>query len=179
MKGSAGKPPGDAANRSTLSMVSNQPERRNDMIRTRAPRPPLAALLAVVALLGAPACAHVTLISPYDEATDQGVTALERSISGLLTQLDQNPVPAYSTVAATWDGVFSDLGSLRFRNEARPKNQQTIAQLEELRLGLEKLRQSHQQDKLVQPMLGPARESLEQTLRAILKLELAKKELVP
>jgi len=137
------------------------------------------ALSTCYVLLASSACGHVTLISPYDETTDKGVTALEKSISGLLDQLDHDPVPDYASLSGTYDSVFSDLASLRLRNDARPKNTQTVGQLDALRKSLTDLRQLHQQGKLNHVMVGPTRDILEQNVRAILTLELQKKELSP
>lgn len=132
-----------------------------------------AIVLAAVMVAG---CA-VTFISSYDETTDKGITALQRSVDGLMGQLDQNPVPDYDTLKKSYDAIRSDLGSLRLRNEARPKNTLTVKQLEELKAGLDILEGQHKAGTLNRAMVGPARDSLNQTFRALLRLELEKKEL--
>ena len=119
----------------------------------------------------------VTLISSYDETTDKGITALQKSVDGLISQLDQNPVPDYSALKRSYAAIHSDLSSLHLRNEARPKNTLTVKQLDELKAGLDILEGQHKAGTLNQAMLGPAGDSLNQTFRAILKLELEKKAL--
>lgn len=119
----------------------------------------------------------VTLVSSYDATTDQEVTALQKSVAALLNELDQNPVPAFAVTKAQYDSIFIDLHSLYIRNEARPENTLTVRQLDALKAELTTLEKEHQQNELNEAMLGPARESLDQTFRAILKLELEKKEL--
>lgn len=134
------------------------------------------AIVGLIALLCA-ACGTVTVISSYDEATDQGVTALHRSVSGLLDQLDQPSVPDYAANKKTYDSVRSDLAALRLRNDLRPKNSLAVKQLALLADQLGTLEGQHKAGTLNQPMIQPARDALDQTFRAILKLELEKKAL--
>lgn len=134
-------------------------------------------LWAIVLAAAVLAGCTVTLISSYDEPTDKGITALQKSVDGLMSQLDQDPVPDYNAVKKTYDAIRSDLNSLRLRNEARPKNILTVKQLDELKASLDMLEGQHKAGRLNQAMMGPARDTLNQTFRAILKLELEKKEL--
>ena len=119
----------------------------------------------------------VTFISSYDEATDKGVTGLQTSIDSLMRQLDQDPVPDYGAVKKNYDTIRVDLSSLRFRNEARPNNSITVKQLNILKGQLDTLENQHKNKTLNQVMIAPAQDALDRTLSAILKLELAKKEL--
>ena len=131
--------------------------------------------LALVAIVLA-GCT-VTFISSYDEATDKGITALQKSVDSLMTQLDQNPLPEYNTMKKSYAAIRTDLSSLLLRNEARPKNTLTVKQLDELKAVLDTLEGQHKANTLNQPMLGPSRDILNQTFLALLKLELEKKEL--
>jgi hypothetical protein len=144
------------------------------MSRLGVPRPPQVAILWLVALSSA--CA-ITLISSYDETTDQGVTTLSKNVGQLLGQLDQTPVPDYASMKPGYASLEADLASLRLRNEARPKNSTTVKQLDEVKAILDKLEDLHKNGKFVQVMVGPTRDAFDQSFRAILKLELAKKEL--
>jgi len=130
---------------------------------------------AAYALAGG--CSHVQLISSYDETTDREVTALHKAVSQLLDDLDAPKTPAYTSMSRRYAALGSDLRSLQFRNEARPRNALTIEQLQLLRANLDKLEQVHKEGLLVQDMVPIQRSTLDQTFRAILKLELAKKEL--
>lgn len=119
----------------------------------------------------------VTLISSYDETTDKGVTDLQKSVDALVAQLDQSSVPDYTGTKKSYDGIRSDLNSLRLRNEARPKNSLTVKQLDELRAILDGIETQHKAGAFNQPMVAPTRDALNRTFRAILKLELEKKAL--
>jgi len=130
-------------------------------------------ILATIILAG---CA-VTLISSYDEATDKGITALQKSVDGLMNQLDQDPVPDYIAVKKSYETIWSEFNSLRLRNEARPRNTLTVKMLGELKAQLDILEKNHKDKTLNQAMVRPAQDILNQTFRAILKLELEKKEL--
>jgi hypothetical protein len=130
-------------------------------------------VLVVAIFAGCP----VTFISSYDEATDKGITALQKSVEGLLSQLDQTAVPDYKGLKGTYDGLRVELSSLHLRNEARPKNTLTVRQLDELKAILDKLEELHKAGKLNQAMVAPTRDAFNQAFRALLKLELEKKEL--
>lgn len=143
-------------------------------LRARQIRFPFSALVLLTAIF---AGCTVTFISSYDEATDKGITALQKSVGGLTSQLDQAPVPDYKGLAGSYNAIRGDLSSLHLRNEARPKNTLTVKQLDELKAILDKLEELHKEGKLNQAMVEPTRETLNQTFRALLKLELAKKEL--
>jgi hypothetical protein len=133
-----------------------------------------ATLFTMLVLTG---CVPITLISSYDETTDKGVTALDKSVNGLLNQLDKDPVPDYDAVKNIYDGIRVDLASLRLRNDARPTNSLTVKQLDIVKTQLDILENQHKIKKLNQAMMGPLRSIFQQTFGAILKLELEKKEL--
>lgn len=133
-----------------------------------------ALLFTAAALAG---CFSVRYISPYDETTDRMVTALHGSVSRVLDELDKPAPPAYAAMAARYAAVQTELRAIRLRNEARPKNKLTIEQLGELKKGFDTLEKTHKDGLLVQVMVPIQRDTLDQTFRAILKLELAKKEL--
>jgi len=135
-------------------------------------------LLLFLAAFGfATGCTHVQLISPYDETTDRMVTALHQSTSEVLDELEAAPTPSHASISKRYAALRSDLRAVQLRNEARPKNELTIQQLELLKANLDKLEQVHKDGLLVQAMVPIQRDTLDQTFRAILRLELAKKEL--
>lgn len=133
-----------------------------------------AGLVAAALLAG---CSRVTLVSRYDPATDEGITAFHGKLEGLLSQLDEEPVSPYATVKPSYDALRADLARLRLRNEARPKNELTVRQLEELRAAFTILEEQHRNDSLNRAMIEPTRDALRRACGAILKLELAKREL--
>jgi len=142
----------------------------------------LLALAFAVVLVGC----QFTFISPYDQQTDIGVTALQKEVDGLLDQLTQTPVPSYASLQATYVDIHSQLNSLYSRNQLREKNSQTVAQLAALAKEIDDLEGLHGKGQIIPAMVakptpnnvdgGPARASLDQTFRAILKLEITKKE---
>lgn len=136
-----------------------------------------AQLLALILAAATVTACAVTLISSYDETTDKGITALQKSVDGLLSQLDRTPVPSYAAERQTYDAIRGDLNSLYLRNQARPHNTLAVKQLDELKEQLDILEKQHSAGTLNQAMVGPARDALNQTFRALLKLELEKKEL--
>lgn len=131
-------------------------------------------LLAFALVTG---CTHVQLISPYDETTDRMVTALHQSTSEVLDELEAAPTPGYAAMSKRYAGLKRELRTVQLRNEARPKNRLTIEQLQSLKANLDLLEKTHKDGQLVQVMVQPMRDAIYQTFRAILTLELAKKEL--
>lgn len=134
-------------------------------------------LLAIVLSTVILAACAVTLISSYDPDTDKGITDLQKSVDALMKQLAQDPVPDYGAIKKSYDTVWGECNALYFRNEARPNNTITVQQLDKFKQQLDILEKLQKEKKLNSAMVGPARDSLNQTLRAMLKLELEKKEL--
>lgn len=146
---------------------------------------------------------QVSLISDYDPTTDKGVSDLQRGIErhlGLLETLAAEPPGLETLLEAckpekfddTYRQLQADLRTLIVRNEAREKNQRTVEQLRDLQKSLETLQQQQREryeptdpDRaVVKPgdhclsrgQVDVNRRALEQHLRAILKLELAKRD---
>ena len=133
----------------------------------------------VPALLLAPAlvsCGPYVFVSAYDEKTDEGITALQKEVDALLDALNTTPVPDYKATQPSYDSIRANLATLRTRNELRTKNSLTLAQLKEFADAFAILEGQHQKGTLNQAMVAPARDSLDQICRALLKLELEKKE---
>lgn len=131
-------------------------------------------LLAFVLVTG---CTKVQLISPYDETTDRMVTALHQSTSEVLDELEAAPTPGYAAMSKRYAGLKRELRAMQLRNEARPKNKLTIAQLQELKINLDKLEKTHKDGLMAAVMVQPMRDAFDRTFRALLTLELVKKEL--
>jgi hypothetical protein len=157
-------------------------------------------LAAAAALLaGCPAY----FVSEYDATTDRGVTALQGSIERHLGQLEtlaREPPGLESLVEAckpdrfddAYREMLSDLRSLIVRNEAREKNDLTVQQLKGLQESLATLQQLQRERYeptdpervITKPgdrcmgsgQIEATRQILEQHFRAILKLELAKRD---
>jgi hypothetical protein len=149
--------------------------------------------------LGLAVCGcQVSRVSTYDADTDRGVTELQQYIDGYLTTLEmlaEKPKSTASLKQLCDPEQFADvhqklnakLRTLTLRNEARDRNQLTVDQLRLLRENLSNL-QSQQKLRYASEASAPGdrclgtgqllviRNSLEQIIRAILTLELAKRE---
>lgn len=159
------------------------------------------ASLVVVGILAA-GC-QVMWVSDYDATTDRGVTALQRAIDAHLSRLERLAAepPGLESLtedcdpakfAASYQDLQADLRVLILRNEARTKNELTVRQLQALQPSLDALREQQQERyaptdperRITRPgdrCLGAGqvavnRQILEQHIRAILKLELAKRD---
>jgi hypothetical protein len=107
---------------------------------------------------------------------DEGITALQRDVDAPLDVLNTTSVPEYTATKPSYDSIHANLAVLRTRNELRTKNSLTLAQLKELADAFDILEGQHREGTLNQAMVGPSRASLDQICRALLKLELEKKE---
>jgi hypothetical protein len=118
----------------------------------------------------------VRWISTYDETTDKDVTALEHKVDALFTSLDV-PIPiTHEKAAAQYTSIYSDLHTLIVRNEARDKNELTTQQLRLLDSNIQTFEKLHMAPDFKRELVSPAKASIDQIFRAILKLELAKRE---
>ena len=157
------------------------------------PRAALAAA-SLAMLTSLTACTHVTLISRYDEATDRGLTDLQKASDDFLTTMMANAPSeqnAYEKNQKFYDDMDQQLRRLEFRVGSVPNNDFTkklVGNIRTVILGEGKctvegasLRDLHclpaSRDK------GPSRTALQiqqrninQTIHAALTLELAKKQ---
>lgn len=132
----------------------------------------------------------VSLVSDYDPETDQGVSALQYEVTEHLTTLDLlaagpngrpvTPDCKYENFAAVYAQFAARAHVLKVRSEVRPKNELTTTQLGLLEQNLgEGLATTHREADggcLSHGAIVVARETMDQMFRAILKLELAKKQ---
>lgn len=131
---------------------------------------PLPVLLVVV-LAG---CAPVRFISDYDEETDRRSTELHLAVEAMLTAVEAETNAGGVRIEDVYPDVFVELRSLKLRASARPRNELQVAQFEELGTQLQLFSEAYREG------LSPAevplfRRGFEQSFRAILTLELAKK----
>jgi hypothetical protein len=132
------------------------------------------ATLAVAVLACLVAGCRVALISDYDSTTDQWIPELHQGI----TQCHPD------RFADTYGNINARMRSLILRNEVRAKNTQTVEQLKLLQSSIGKLQQqqaaryadSHEQRCMSSEQVQVNRELLEQLIRAVLKLELSKRD---
>ena len=149
----------------------------------------LAAVLLVCLLAGC----RVALISDYDATTDHWITELHQTIDAHLSTLDslsglQEPASIKQCqpdrFTDTYRNIDARMRSLILRNEVRAKNTRTVEQLRLLQSSIGKLQQqqtARYADSDGQPCMSSEqvqvnREMLEQLIRAVLKLELSKRD---
>jgi len=153
--------------------------------------------VGAVVLLCLLAGCQVALISDYDATTDQWITELQQIIDAHLSTLESLSVQDSSSIercqparfADTYRNIDARLRSLILRNEVRAKNTLTVEQLRLLQSSIGKLRQQQaaryselgtrgdSQGCLSSEQIQINREILEQHIRAVLKLELSKRDL--
>lgn len=149
--------------------------------------------LAAVVLVCVLAGCRVALVSDYDATTDQWITELHQAIDAHLSTLEslgklqdsssgQQCQPDRFT--DTYNSINARMRSLILRNEVRAKNTQTVEQLKLLQSTIQKLQQQQitryaddaGQRCMSLEQVRVNREILEQLIRAVLKLELSKRD---
>ena len=158
----------------------------------------LAAFASALSMALVLAGCQVARVSTYDPETDRGITELQQYIDAYLTSLEMLAEKPKSTAALkqlcdpeqftdVYQKLNAKLRTLRLRNEARHRNELTVDQLNLLRENVSNLR-AQQQLRYATEAASPGdrclsagqllvnRNSLEQIIRAILTLELAKRE---
>jgi hypothetical protein len=131
-------------------------------------------LVLSVSILG---CPHVQLIAPYDEKTDQGVTALQKQTAEFFTGIERqggSKPDDYKNHTKFYDDVKVALSGLIVRSQAIPLNTETTNQLELLK---ERFANLEQGDKKYGIPISAARQyesQFNQGFRYILQLDLKK-----
>jgi hypothetical protein len=126
----------------------------------------------------------VTLLAPYDDQFDQMATALQKKVSTHVEALDGAAMPdcLHSSQKAFYDDARVDASALAVRANSHELNSETIAQVEALTGSINDFEQLHMLASnassprcLSSAELSPIRRAFDQTLGAIMKLEIAKK----
>lgn len=133
--------------------------------------------LATFCLLFIATACTIQLISPYDEAIDKGATDLQKKVDTFLLTLQRTAgtdAAKYEQHTEFYDDVRSDIGVLRTRAAAHPKNNITISSLDEFAKNIDLLETAHEGGIKANeiPVMMTA---LDTQLAAIVKLEVAKK----
>ncbi|UCC71429.1 MAG: hypothetical protein JSV86_13665 [Gemmatimonadota bacterium] len=121
---------------------------------------------------------QVKLVADYDEITDRSVTALQREFERFFVEVERKigtPEADHANYVDFYDGVRAELGVIRVRAAARPKNEITIRQLDLLAENVDNLEALHELGFDDPEELEPLRSAFQQSFQAILTLELAKK----
>lgn len=129
-------------------------------------------------LLALCSACSIRLIAQYDSVTDKSLTALQKSVDGMLLDIAANlgkPAAEYKNYLKTYQKIYVDLNVLKTRAEAMINNQLTVQELLLLRDALEKFEQAHKLGFKQSQELVLAQNAVDAIFRALLKLELAKK----
>ena len=120
----------------------------------------------------------VQYVSRYDEATEQSITKIQRSVETLLQSIQQNlgtPDAAYENYAPVYEQLHVDAALLQTRAQAIDLNSITAEQSELLSGWLGNVEELHRTGFTDAEMLTVVRTQAQQIFVAMLKFELAKK----
>jgi hypothetical protein len=134
-------------------------------------------LFVLTSLLVTAGCT-IKLVADYDETTDQGVTALQRDLDRFLLELQRNidsESVEYARHTDFYASILTDVGVLRVRAAARPKNEITVQQFTLLEENIKNLETLHRIGFQDPEELDPLISAFHVSVTAILKLELAKR----
>lgn len=134
-------------------------------------------LTALFLLLLASSCT-VQYVSRYDEATEQSITRIQRSVETMLQSIQQNlgtPDAAYENYSSAYEQLHVDAALLRTRAQAIDLNSITAEQSELLVGWLGNLEELHKMGFTDAEMLTVVRTQAQQIFVAMLKFELSKK----
>jgi hypothetical protein len=123
----------------------------------------------------------VTLLSKYDQGTDQMTGALQRNMAiHVETLAGQKPPHCFhKNHRDFYTQQHADVGALEMRVSAIPKNSPTITQVDDLKKALNTFESLHRSASAsgrcqTSVELQPSMDGLNAIFRAILKLEIAK-----
>jgi hypothetical protein len=136
------------------------------------------ALLSGLLLLLLVSGCTVQYVSRYDEATEQSITTIQRSVETLLQSIHHNlgtPDAAYEHYASTYEQLHVDAALLKTRAQAIDLNSITAEQSELLLGWLKNLEELHKTGFDEAEMLIIVGGQARQIFVAMLKFELAKK----
>ncbi len=141
--------------------------------------------LVLSALLSACALPAVTLVAPYDQATDDRVSEILGDSAKFFDRIEKGYGGAncrYSNNTAFYEEAFSDLAVLEARAAAISQNQSTVQAAGYLRDTIKAIERAHaraeqtRRDRCLLPdLVRTNREAVTSAVVAILTLELAKK----
>ena len=125
------------------------------------------------------ACAHVQLIAPYDERIDKGITELQKNTTEFFVGIERkggSDKTDYNNYTKFYDDSKVSAKSLLIRAGAVVQNKKTEDQIILLMEKYKSLEEQHKTIGLTSYTIAPLESSFDQIFRAILTLEVAKKE---
>lgn len=133
-------------------------------------------LVLVMSMTG---CGSIRLIAPYDQKIDDGVTDLQKETAKFLTGIERQggSTPTdYKNHTKFYDDCKVSLSVLIVRAGALTDNSLTVKQLGILRQQFQDLEASDQKMGIPQAAVPDYEKAFNRTFKAILTLEVAKKE---
>ena len=125
-------------------------------------------------------CAHVTLIAPYDERIEKGITELQKNTTAFFVKIERqggSDKEDYKNFIQFYDDSKVAVKSLLIRAGATAQNGQTEGQIKALLDKYNSLENQLRQFGLTSNIIPMTKTSFEVIFRAILTLEVAKKDL--
>ena len=136
------------------------------------------ALAILCMLLGS--CAHITLIAPYDERIEKGITELQKNTTTFFVKIERqggSDKDDYKNYLDFYDKSKVATKSLLIRAGATARNEKTEGQIKALTEKYDSLENQHRTVGLTPYTIPITETSFDVIFRAILTLEVAKKDL--
>ena len=125
-------------------------------------------------------CAHVTLIAPYDERIDKGISELQKNTTAFFVKIERqggSDKEDYKHYIQFYDDSKVAVKSLLIRAGATAQNEKTEGQVKALMDKYNSLENQHMTVGLTSYTIPITETSFDLIFRAILALEVAKKDL--
>ena len=125
-------------------------------------------------------CAHVTLIAPYDERIEKGITELQKNTTAFFVKIERHggsDKEDYKHYIQFYDDSKVAVKSLLIRAGATAQNEKTESQIKALMEKYDSLENQHRTVGLTSYTIPITETSFDVIFRAILTLEIAKKDL--
>ena len=138
------------------------------------------AVLATLSILILTSCASIQLIAPYDERIENGITELQKNTTAFFVKIERqrgSDNNDYTNHIEFYDNSKVAMKSLLIRAGATAQNEKTEDQILLLMEKYESLEKQHKTTGLTPYTIPSLEASFDQIFRAILTLEVAKKEL--
>jgi hypothetical protein len=145
--------------------------------RTKFSKNFLCLLTAVLVFFLTPGC-KVTMVSSYDEKTDNAITQFQKDLETFFVSVEgtyRQDGCEITNHRSFYDEAIVDLRSIKLRASSMENNEITIEQLGLLSNSFDNLKKLHEIDCLNDSQIDSLRSSFNSHLVAILKFELAKK----
>lgn len=137
-------------------------------------------LPVILLSLALSSCAHVQLVAPYDERIEKDVVALQESTTRFFVMLERQEGSTqqdYPKHIVFYDNAKVVTRGLLIRTRAVPTNEKTAEQVQLLAEKYRSLEEQHRTRGLSLAVSRTLEPSFDQIFRAILALEIGKKEL--